>query len=353
MVIKDKEIDVMTESIPSIFYRPSWIHRFFRWVDRLPGPYWLFYIGIMVVTGLLNHIVAWYKHVVPLGEINWYFAFTAFFFAYYLFALDINFRVAKESIVEFITKVNKTEDKNSRVLYEFTHLPARESVILFLIGAVVGIVMALYELPFAEEINHSFLLLEVTVFSFSIGVTFLTIYVLIRSARLIRRLFRSLEKVDIYDLNSIYAISKYSALYIGLVIPPTYLIFVLSPTVVEDIPYFILTLFGIGWILVFLVFWPPLRYVNQKIVSEKKQLLKDVNLRIKNTFELVHSEMDAHNYKDIGKLRDVIDSLKKEKDFIGSISSWPWKTSTLTGLLSAIVIPLLIALLSEILSKYI
>jgi hypothetical protein len=343
----------MEESIPTIFYRPSWIHKFFRWVDRLPGPYWLFYIGIVVITGLLNNIVAWYSHVLPLGVINWYFAFTAFFFAYYLFALDINFRVAKESIIEFLTKVNETEDKNNRILYEFTHLPARESIILFLIGAISGIVMALYELPIAEEINHSFLVLEITVFSLTIGVSFLTIYVLIRSARLIRRIFSSLEKVDIYDLNSIYAMSKYSALYIGLVIPPTYLIFVLSPTVVEDIPYFILTLFGIGWILVFLLFWPPLRYVNQKIVIVKKQLLKDVNLRIKNTFELIHSEMDTHNYKDVGKLRDVIDSLKKEKDFIESISSWPWKTSTLTGLLSAILIPLLIALLSEILSKYI
>ena len=343
----------MKESTTSIFYRPSWIHRFFGWVDRLPGPYWLFYVGIMVITGLLNNIVAWYKQVLPLGEINWYFAFTAFFLAYYLFALDINFRVAKESIIEFLTKVNEAEDKSNRIIYEFTHLPARESIILFLTGAVSGIVMALYELPIAEEINHSFLLLEISVFSLTIGVSFLTIYVLIRSVRLIRRIFRSLEKVDIYDLNSIYAMSKYSALYLGVLIPPTYLIFVLTPTMVEAIPYFVFTIFGIGWILIFLIFWLPLRYVNQKIVSEKKQLLKDINLRTKNTFELIHSEIDAHDYKDVGKLRDVIDSLKKEKDFIESISSWPWKTSTLTGLLSAIVIPLLIALLSEILSKYI
>jgi len=343
----------MEESIPTIFYRPSWIHKFFRWVDRLPGPYWLFYIGIIVITGLLNNIVAWYKHVLPLGVINWYFAFTAFFFAYYLFALDINFRVAKESIIEFLNKANETGDKDERILFEFTQLPARESIILFLMGAILGIVMALYQLQIAEEMNHSFLVLEVTVFSLSIGVSFITLYVLIRSARLIQRIFNSLEKVDIYDLNSIYAISKYSALYLGLLMPPTYLIFVLAPTLVEVIPLFVLTIFSIGWILVFLIFWLPLRYVNQKIVSEKKQLLKDVNLRIKNTFELIHSEMDAHNYKDVGKLRDVIDSLKKEKDFIESISSWPWKTSTLTGLLSAILIPLLIALLSEILSKYI
>jgi hypothetical protein len=343
----------MEESIPTIFYRPSWIHKFFRWVDRLPGPYWLFYIGIVVITGLLNNIVAWYSHVLPLGVINWYFAFTAFFFAYYLFALDINFRVAKESIIEFLTKVNETEDKNNRILYEFTHLPARESIILFLTGAVSGIVMALYELPIAEEINQAFPILEVAVYSLSIGVAFISIYVLIRSARLIRRIFRSLEKVDIFDLNSIYAMSKYSALYLGVLIPPTYLIFVLTPTMVEAIPYFVFTIFGIGWILIFLIFWLPLRYVNQKIVSEKTQLLKDVNLRIKNTFELIHSEMDAHNYKDIGKLRDVVHSLKKEKDFVESISSWPWKTSTLTGLLSAIIIPLLIALLSEILTKYI
>ena len=70
MVKEDKKIDAMEESIPTIFYRPSWIHKFFRWVDRLPGPYWLFYIGIVVITGLFNNIVAWYLHVLPLGVIN-------------------------------------------------------------------------------------------------------------------------------------------------------------------------------------------------------------------------------------------------------------------------------------------
>ncbi len=342
----------MKESIPPISYTPSWIHKFFNWIDRLPGPYWLFYIGIVAITGLLNHIVAWYKHVLDLGEINWFFAFTGFFLAYYLFVLDINFRVAKESVVEFLTKANEPEDKSDRILYEFTHLPAKESIAVFLFGAILGIIMALNELPTAKELNYAFPELEVIIFSLSVGVIFIDVYVLIRSAQLIQRIFNSLEKVDVYDLNSIYAMSKYSALYIGLSIPPSYLIFVLTPTLVEAMPYIVLTISIIAWFLVLMIFWLPLRYVNRKLVFEKRRLLKDVNLRIKNTFELIHSEIDAHDYTDIGKLRDVIDSLKKEKEFIDSISTWPWKTATITGLLSAIVIPLLIGLLSEILSKF-
>jgi hypothetical protein len=62
-------------------YRPSRIHQLYRWIDRLPGPYWLVYVGIVLIVGLLNHIVAWKQQVLPLGEISWPFALTAFFLA--------------------------------------------------------------------------------------------------------------------------------------------------------------------------------------------------------------------------------------------------------------------------------
>ncbi len=93
---------VAEKKLPSVQpFRPSKIHNFYRWVDRLPGPSWFYYAGIVVVAGLLNNAVAWREQVLAPGEINMYYGLTAFFIGYYLFANDILLRVARESLIEF------------------------------------------------------------------------------------------------------------------------------------------------------------------------------------------------------------------------------------------------------------
>ena len=54
-----------TESLQPEPFRPSLIHKLFSWVEQLPGPYWLYYLSIIVVTGVLNHIVAWREGILP------------------------------------------------------------------------------------------------------------------------------------------------------------------------------------------------------------------------------------------------------------------------------------------------
>lgn len=46
----------MTASNPAFTppYPPSWIDRFTGWVARLPGPDWLFYLGLWLVLFILH-----------------------------------------------------------------------------------------------------------------------------------------------------------------------------------------------------------------------------------------------------------------------------------------------------------
>ncbi len=330
-------------------YKPSRIHKIYSWIDRLPGPYWLYYVGIVVITGLLNLIVAWHENVLALGEINWYYAFTAFFLAYYLFANDFMRRVAKDSLVEFLPILDVPEGERDWIMFGFTHLPARASNVFFLSGAIIGLALGLYQFRTTPEMNYAFPELEVTVYSLSLGMIFLSIYSGIRSLKLIKRVLDGLRSVDIYDLNSIYAMSRYSALMIVIVAIPTYLFFVLAPSVTD---YFLLLII-IGWVPVLMIFWLPLQSVNHKLVFEKRRLLTEVNLRIKTTFDLVHSMIDQQKLKGMVEVQETLKSLMLEKEFTESIRTWPWKPSTLTGFLSAIVAPLVVALIIEILSKFI
>src|SRR5512138_153754 len=91
-------------------YKPSSIHAIYRWVDRLPGPYWLCSVAILVLTGSLNLMVAWKANVLPFGEINWYYATTGFFVAGGFFANDFLLRVGKNAVQEFLTLLDADEN---------------------------------------------------------------------------------------------------------------------------------------------------------------------------------------------------------------------------------------------------
>jgi hypothetical protein len=263
------------------------------------------------------------------------------------------FRVAEDSLVEFRPILDATEEEYDRIAFEFTHLPARTSTGVFGSGALIGLALALYLLPSAPEMNRAFPALEVPIFSLSFGMVFLAIYVVVRAFGLVNRVFGNLRAVDIYDQDSIYAMSRYSAWLIILAAIPTYLSFVLAPSLTDATDNYFLFLLAIVYAFMLAILWVPLRSVNRELVSEKRRLLTEVNHRIRATFDLLHSKIDRQDFADVAELRETIEGLVTEREFIQSIRTWPWRPSTLTGLLSALVLPVLAGLLLEIASRFI
>lgn len=333
-------------------YKLSSIHTIYHWIDRLPGPYWLFSIVILVVTGLLNLIVAWSANILPFGEINWYYATTGFFVAYMFFANDFLLRAATNAVQQFLTILDVDENKCRFTLFEFTHLPARPTGIVFVLGAVTGFFVGAYLFPTAPEMNHAFPQLEITMYSLSFGLGFIFLYAVLRASTLIDRLFEEKINLDIFDQSSLYAISRYSAWLVILLAMLTYFQFLLVPSFVENTSTYI-TLAIIYWLTVLIVFWLPLRGAYRKLVSEKRRLLRDVNLRMRANYDLLHSKMDNHEYQNVADIREMIAGLQMEKENIQSLSTVPWQTSTLTGLLSAVVLPILIGFAISIFDKFI
>jgi hypothetical protein len=177
--------------------------------------------------------------------------------------------------------------------------------------------------------------------------------VAVRAFRLLNRVFGHLRAVDIYNQDSIYAMSRYSAWLFILGAIPTYLLFVLAPSLVEITGHYLLFLVAIAIALLLAILWVPLRSVNRELVWEKRRLLAEVNLRMKATCGLMHERIDRQEFEGMAELRETIEGLLRERAFIQSIRTWPWRPRTLTGLLSAVLLPALAGLLIEIASRFI
>jgi hypothetical protein len=334
-------------------FKPSRIHKFMNWIDRLPGPYWLYYLGIIPIAGLLNHIVAWNENVLAFGEINWYYALTAAFLAFYLFAIDFMFRITQVSLAEFLPSLDIPEDECDRFMFQFTHLPAWPTTLVFLLGAIVGLVIALFVTPATPESNIAFPEFEIPINSLSFGMSYIAAYMVIRAFTQTNKAYQCIRTINIYDLHSLYAMSSYSAWLLIFVILHTYLLFTLTPSLFEFAIYYSLIVIAITAVLVLLFFWFPTHRVNRMLVLEKRRLLKDVNQRIENIFVILNTRIDQQEFSRIVELREALQGLMVEKGFIESIRTWPWKPGTLTSLLTVGVLPLVIGLLSELISKLI
>jgi hypothetical protein len=254
-------------------------------------------------------------------------------------------------VQEFLTVLDIDENKCALILFEFTHLPAGPTSALFILGAVIGFFLGAYLFPTAPEMNHAFPQLEITMYSLSVGMFFIIWYLVLRASRLISRLFEEKINLDIFDQSSLYAISRFSAWLVLVIAIPTYFLFVLVPSYVGTAAF--LTQLTIYWPMVLIVFWLPLRGANRILVLEKRRLLKDVNLRIRANFDLLHSKTDNHEYQNTADIRQMIESLRIEEDRIKSIGTLPWRTGTLTGLLTAVFLPVLTSSLIDIINKFI
>lgn len=334
-------------------YKASRLHKIYTWIDRLPGSYWLFSVFLFIIIGTLNNIVAWNNNVLKVGEINWNFAFTGFYFCYYFVSLDFLFRLANTSVLEFRHILNVTDVEFKKIVFEFTHLPARTTLVFFIIGAIIGLTLGIYLLPTAPELNSSFPELEVSMYFLSIGILFVAVYVLVRTLKLINRLFEKVENIDIFNQNSIYSISRYSAWLFIIPSVPTYLAYVLSPSFSSFTSYYFMAFLVAVYIIVMTVFWLAFRGVNLKLIFEKRQLMSEVNLRIKNTLILLNLRIDNKDFKNIVDLKETLESLKIEKEIIESLHTVPWKPSTITGLTTAIFLPLLVTVLSDLITWFI
>jgi len=180
----------------------------------------------------------------------------------------------------------------------------------------------------------------------------IVLYLLIRTLRLINRLFEKVENIDIFNQNSIYSISRYSAWLIVVVSIPTYMSFVLIPSFSSVTSYYFLVFLVIAYVVVLAIFWLPLRGVNLKLILEKRRLISEVNIRIKTILKLLNSRIDNQDFKNIVDLKETLESLKIEKEILESLHTVPWKTSTITGLTTAIFLPLFVTLLGDLISWY-
>src|SRR3972149_782709 len=167
-------------------FRPNPIHRFYDWLDKLPIPMWLFYPLLLLLSGLLLHLSAWYRGLLPSGQFNLTLLFI-FIWLVESFALGHFLLRASGPLLDgYRDQLDVDKVEFERLRYEFTMIPNALGSLFFLLGVVLGGIVAISVVrTTTPAVIEAFPSLAYFQWASSLGLGMMFNYFIIRQLRLI------------------------------------------------------------------------------------------------------------------------------------------------------------------------
>ena len=331
-------------------YPPSWMDRFFDWVERLPIPFLLFYMLAYLALGLFQHALLWIDGSVPVGE-----------FVILIFAQDLWFiflaaarhylrNKGSAALTKFRPALRLNDSRFARLLYEFTHLSARTG---WIISALV-VPILLISMPYLETyVGHLFfsptmiyLTFLIVIFIGPMNVAFF--YIVLRSLSVISRIYAQVRRINLFNLTPLYALSAFTS-ELGMIFVLFMLINLTTASLFgREFTLFYLILNGLMAALVFVL---PLLGIHQRLGFAKERAVEVNNDLIEKGFSKMQSLVRASKHRAVSELRNSNSALLEYRLELAKISTWPWDTATLRTFITALLVPIIVWVLQQFLQR--
>ena len=360
------------QSAPSSFvppYPPSWLDHFTAWVDRLPGPAWVFYLVLGILAALVEAAIQWQEGAYPFGTFDAALVFTAVIFVYLLGLMHYLDKAAASALEAFRPLLPpasldgrlRTEDQSlyRRLSYELTTLPARPALAATLLG--VAFALGDFTLRIATGDDPPYLagtartaLSTATFmppFVAANGIMVLLLYHTLHQLAQVSRVYTKYAAISIYRLKPLYALSLPGAYTAGgiIVFISTFL-----ATTTQSLQTAGLVALAISLTFAAIAgatFALPLAGAHRRLVKEKDSRLMDISSRFEVTSARLHHQLDGNRLLQMDALNKALASLEIEHAFVRRVPTWPWEPGTLRGLLAALLLPIAVWLIQLLLGR--
>lgn len=329
---------------PVTYYPPSFADRFITAIERLPGPYWAAYLLLFGLEVGLLHVIAWLIDYSPNAFIP-ILMFFPFWLWFPLASISYLNRFARQSVRSFCTLLEGEEAAETRLVYEFTVMPARPVLINSVVWTIVYVVLWLVNFEATMQIWPFQPVLFAAVFiaglgTFSIGSA--AVYHAIRQLRLVNRALDRVEKINLFQLEPVYAFSRLTArIGISWLILLTFTVWLLALRVNNPL---ILALYAQQILLALGAFVLPLWNIHTRLVDEKRALQAAANRRLEVNLQRLHTQLDVADLAPVGDINTALAGLALERETLARINTWPWRAGTMRGFVSALILPLVLIL---------
>lgn len=339
-------------------YAPSWLDRLTDAIGRLPGPYWLYYLIVGVVLAMARTVIAWIDGSYPVGTFFAVHVIDGLIPAYFLFAMHLLDDLAKNAMADFRPRLRGGEAEYEQLTHRLTTMPFRTTVVIGILAIAEGAVYIPLLLSPVDIANSYYLTSPTatvadTVLSVLAGLFMVTFgFHTLRQLWLISRIYTRHTNVSIFDTGGLYALSRVTAVTAVALLFFTYIYFALYITngsINSVINGVVVGLIVFGALLAFVV---PLWGAHRLLQRAKTARLSETALRIETAADALHGRTDAGKYSEVGDIKSTLDALLVERGVVAKASTWPWEPDALRGVLTAVLLPILIWIVTRILERF-
>lgn len=349
-------------------YPPSWFDRFTDWVDRLPGPTWVFYGLLAALTILEISVVQWLEGAYPPGTFSPNHLLIGVSLAYFLGLMHYLDKAAGSAIASFrpflsLPKAGARSSVKDRATfdslsYQLTTLPRRPALIATLVGVVFtagallgdmagGAVPAFLEGTATTPLGNASVLLAFIPINVLL---FLVLYHTIHQLLQVSRIYTTHARINVYQLNSLYALSlpgAYTAL--GLIFFVYGLWAITDPTDGANVIQISISLVFAA--IAAATFAWPLWGAHRRLVQEKEARLSDASSRFEAATRELHRRMDSGRLTHMDDLNKAVATLEIEQNALRKVPTWPWQPGALRAIVAALLLPVAIWVIQTLLGR--
>ncbi len=344
-----------TQSNPRFTYRPSWVDRLNDWVDRLPGPFWPWYLGAAAILFFAESLIQWSSGHIRSGV---FFPFHAaavgapFYALWLMHYLD---RKAESAFNRYLPAIDTARADPRQLRYRLTTKPALPTLLFSLVGALVAVsnlVLMPETVAALANVTRSgisgYFNSAVYVFAWmSFGaLAFHTVHQL-RGIHVIYTRFTRISLLKQYPLHAFSNFTLHATVGLGLL----FLVRFAEPAEARA-SAFGLIVSGLFALIMSAIFLLPLLGIHGQLVEAKEEALSHCGDRIEAILAQVRQCFAEGKMEAATSLRDALALLENERTLLARVPTWPWQPETLRAFLGAVFLPLALWLAQSLLERY-
>jgi len=318
----------------------------------LPGHGWWVFPALGVLLFAYAHAIVWATGRVPLGVIEPTISVGVAYGPFLLAVLAAANFVSKRSLVAFWPATGWPEADRPGWEAAFVNTPGPWGWVSLAIGVPLAIG------SFLSAPTSSF---GVGADRFTLFVAYLPALVLgyaiapaafvhtVRQLRLVARIHREATKIDPFDRGPVYAFSRLTVLTgLGYVLVGYYSLTVNGAFAAGNLLAVAALVASI--VVGVVTFVVPLWGIHDRLVDEKAVLVREVEDRIGRIAAEMYRRIDAGEFDGSKVMSDALGGMTTLRDRIERLPTWPWPPQLLRGFVSALILPLVIYVLTRLVS---
>lgn len=305
------------------------------------------------MLALLFNAVFWIDGGLSIGSFDTIITINTLMEFYWLALYHYLTRVSSQALKKFRPLLGVDDSEVARIDNELRILPRWLGLIAIPVG--LGFAIAMYfgdNAPFGTIITRTPLpyVVDAAGTSFLVATFYCLVIRSIRQLYMVSRLHAQVTNVNLQKLDPAHAFSTLTARTgIGLILLLIF-IYILEPASLDTTPIevFFVSVIVLLSIAVFIL---PVIGIRDQLEAEKRRLLNQTSDLLQVANDSFHSKINSRDYKDLGGMEIAIRTLNHELELIGKISTWPWDLETFRGFISAVLLPIFLWLITQLLER--